>query len=145
MSSPGLHSFLADSIHQFVDYKRALNRKYRCEAAALRLFDRYISEHGLRGWNATNSIVIERFLQSRPRTRPRSYNHLLGVLHRFFDWAVVQKLVTSNTVRETPRRNTGKRIPYLFDIKDAKRLLQVVRTFPDRSRAPHRSGAGQHG
>ncbi|MBZ5690172.1 MAG: tyrosine-type recombinase/integrase [Acidobacteriia bacterium] len=139
MSSPGLHSFLADSIHQFVNYKRALNRKYRCEAAALRLFDRYISEHGLTGWDATNSIVIECFLQSRPRTRPRSYNHLLGVLHRFFDWAVMQKFITSNPVMATPRRNTGKRIPYLFDINDAKRLLEVVRTFPNRSRAPHRA------
>lgn len=139
MSRPDLHSFLAESILYFVNYKQALNRKYRSETAALRLFDRFLLEHALTDWEAITSILIERFLQSRPRTRPRSYNHLLGVIHRFFDWAVMQKFITSNPVMVAPRRNTGKRIPYLFDINDAKRLLEVVRMFPDRSRAPHRA------
>ena len=59
------------------------NRKYRPEAAALRLFDEYLCEHAATGWNSVDSVLIESFLQSRPRSRPRSYNHLLGVLHRF--------------------------------------------------------------
>lgn len=139
MSISDLHSFLAESIRHFVSYKRALNRKYRCEAAALRLFDRYVLEHGLTDWDAINSILVDCFLQSRPRTRPRSYNHLLGVLRRFFDWAVMQEFITNNPVMATPRRSTGKRIPYLFDINDAKRLLEVVRRLPDRSRAAHRA------
>jgi site-specific recombinase XerD len=139
MSVADLHSPLAEPIRHFVDYKRALNRKYRPEAAALRLFDRYLCEHSVTGWNSIDSILIERFLQSRPRTRPRSYNHLLGVLHRFFDWAVVQRLVASNPVSATPHRDTGRRIPYLFDLNEAKRLLEVVRALPDRSRAPHRA------
>jgi integrase len=139
MSIADLHSALAEPICRFVDYKRALNRKYRPEAAALRLFDRYLCEHAATGWSAVDSILIEGFLQSRPRSRPRSYNHLLGVLHRFFDWAVVQRLVASNPVSATRRRDTGKRIPYLFDLTDAKRLLEAVGTLPDRSRAPHRA------
>ena len=132
-------SALAEPIRTFVDYKRALNRKYRPEAAALRLFDRYLCEHGATGWNSIDSVLIENFLRSRPRSRPRSYNHLLGVLHRFFEWAVVQGLVASNPVSATRRRDTGKRIPYLFDLNDAKRLLELARAFPDRSRAPHRA------
>ena len=83
MNLADFHSSLADPIRRFVEYKRALNRKYRPEAAALRLFDRYLSEHAISEWNSINSILIEHFLQSRPRSRPRSYNHLLGVLHRF--------------------------------------------------------------
>jgi site-specific recombinase XerD len=139
MNLADLHSTLAEPIRQFVEYKRALNRKYQPEAAALRLFDCYLSEHAATGWNSIDSILIEQFLQSRPRARPRSYNHLLGVLHRFFDWAVVQRLTTINPVTAARRRNTGKRIPYLFDLNDAKRLLEVVSTLPDRSRAPHRA------
>jgi site-specific recombinase XerD len=139
MSLTNLHSALAEPIRHFVNYKRALNRKYRSEAAALRLFDQYVGEHAATGWDSISSILIERFLQSRPRTRPRSYNHLLGVLRRFFDWAVVQGLVTASPIRSTPRRDIGQRIPYLFDLNDAKRLLEVVRTLPDRSRAPHRA------
>jgi site-specific recombinase XerD len=139
MNVASLHSALAEPIRRFVEYKRALNRKYRPEAAALRLFDRYLCEHSATGWNCIDSILIERFLQSRPRTRPRSYNHLLGVLHRFFAWAVVQRLAASNPVTATRRRDTGKRIPYLFDLNDAKRLLEVARTLSDRSLAPHRA------
>jgi site-specific recombinase XerD len=135
----GLHSALAEPIRTFVEYKRALNRKYRPEAAALRLFDGYLCEHAATGWNSIDSALIESFLQSRPRSRPRSYNHLLGVLHRFFEWAVVQGLVASNPVSAARRRDTGKRIPYLFDLNDTKRLLELVNTLPDRSRAPHRA------
>lgn len=139
MNVADFHSALAEPIRRFVEYKRALNRKYRPEAAALRLFDRYLCEHAATGWNSIDSILIERFLQSRPRPRPRSYNHLLGVLHRFFDWAVVQRLTASNPVVSARRRDTGKRIPYLFDLSDARRLLEVAGTLPDRSRAPHRA------
>jgi integrase len=45
----------------------------------------------------------------------------------------------NNPVNATRRRDTGKRIPYLFDLNDAKRLLELARAFPDRSRAPHRA------
>lgn len=135
----GFQSALAQPICSFVEYKRALNRKYRPESAALRLFDGYLCEHDATGWSSINSVLIEDFLQSRPRSRPRSYNHLLGVLHRFFEWAVLQGFIASNPVKATRRRDSGKRIPYLFDLNDARRLLELVRTLPDRSRAPHRA------
>jgi site-specific recombinase XerD len=139
MKVASLQSVLAEPIGQFVEYKQALNRKYRPEAAALRLFDRYLCEHAVTGWNSIDGVLIEHFLQSRPRRRPRSYNHLLGVLHRFFDWAVVQRLIARNPVSAAPRRNTGNRIPYIFDLNDAKRMLQAASTLPSRSRAPHRA------
>jgi site-specific recombinase XerD len=136
MNLVDLHSALADPIRQFVEYKRTLNRKYGPEAAALRLFDRYLCEYAVSGSDSIDSVLIERFLQSRPRSRPRSYNHLLGVLHRFFDWAVVQRLVASNPVKAARRRDTGKRIPYLFDLSDARHLLEAVSKLSDRPRAP---------
>ena len=104
MKDADLRSALAESIRRFVEYKRALNRRYRPEAAALRLFDRYLYENNITEWDGIDSISTERFLQSRPRTRPRSYNHLLGVLHRFFDWAVVQRLVANNPVTAARHR-----------------------------------------
>ncbi len=51
----GFHSTLAEPIRTFVEYKRALNRKYRPEAAALGLFDRYLCEHDQR--DGVRSIV----------------------------------------------------------------------------------------
>ncbi len=138
MRSPEWRSGLAEAIQQFVAYKRALNRKYRTEAAALRLFDRYLCENNSGGPDEIDSFVIDQFLQSRPRARPRSYNHLLGVLHCFFEWAVVQGLARHNPVVARRRRDIGKRIPFLFDLNGARRLLAVARSLPSRSRAPHR-------
>ena len=92
----------------------------------LSLFDRYLCEHGIRDRAEVTSEFIDAFLASRPRTRPRSYNHLLGVLRRFFDWAVLQRLIDRNPVTGRPRRETSKRLPCLFDLAAAKRLLALV-------------------
>jgi site-specific recombinase XerD len=83
-------------------------------------------------------LDIDRFLASRPRSRPRSFNHLLGVLHRFFDWLMMQDLVDANPVLASTRRNTGQRIPYLFNLDQARKLLEIARQLPDRPRGWHR-------
>lgn len=139
MNSPSFHSSLAGPFSNFVQYKQALNRKYRTEAAALQLFDRYLSEHRVAGWESIDHILIDDFLKSRPRARPRSYNHLVGVLRRFFAWAIVQRLTRCNPVNTKLRRETSQRIPYLFNLSDARHLLELVRSLPDWSRAPHRA------
>lgn len=136
---PAFQSAFADPLCRFVQYKRALNRKYRTEEAALRLFDSYLYEHSTASWENITSAVIDDFLKSRPRTRPRSYNHLVGVLHRFFSWAVMQRLIGKNPVTARPRRDSGQRIPYLFDLHDATRLLKVARELPDNPRTPQRA------
>src|ERR1039458_4474795 len=112
MNLPDFQSSLADPIRQFVQFKQALNRKYRTEAAALRLFDAYLCKHNATDWQAIGSAMINDFLKSRPRAKPRSYNHLLGVLDRFFAFAITQQWVLQNPVTARPRRNTGNRIPY---------------------------------
>jgi site-specific recombinase XerD len=139
MKSPSFHSVLAEPLSNFVQYKQALNRKYRSEAAALYLFDRYLSERHITGWESVDKILIDEFLKSRPRTRPRSYNHLVGVIRRFFAWAVVQELIPRNPVIAKPRRETADRIPYLFNLSDAKRLLELVRSLSDKSIGSHRA------
>src|SRR3974377_2295593 len=118
MDCDSLQIRVAERIRHFVQYKQALNRKYRPEAAALRLFDRYLHEQAVTGWDSIDDALIDRFLQSRPRRRPRSYNHLLGVIPRFFNWAVVQGLIARNPVSAARRRDTGKRIPYIFNLND---------------------------
>lgn len=136
---PDLHSVLADPIRIFVAYKQALSRKYHTESSALRLLDRYLAEHGIASWEQIDVHVIDGFLSSRPRSRPRSYNHLLGVIHHFFEWAILHELTKCNPVTARPRRETSRRIPYLFSLDDAKRLLEVARGLEDQNLAPHRA------
>lgn len=106
---------------------------------ALRLFDRYLSEQGITDWSAVTNEVIEAFLASRPRHRPRSYNYLLGVLRRFFDWAVMQRWINRNPVVARPKREASKRLPYLFDLTMARRLLEVAKSLPDTPKGSHRA------
>ena len=135
----GLQSALAQPIADFLQYKQSLNKKYLTETLALRLFDRYLFEQGVSDWQAITSIVIDAFMASRSRHRSRSYNHLLGVLRRFFDWAILQRWINQNPVVERPKRETGKRLPYLFDLTMARRLLVVASGLPDKPKGPHRA------
>ena len=129
----------AQPITDFLQYKQALNKKYQTETLALRLFDRYLFEQGITGWQAITSSVIDAFMASRSRHRPRSYNHLLGVLRRFFDWVVLQRWINQNPVVQRSKRETNKRLPYLFDLTTARRLLDVVSGLPDTPKGPQRA------
>ena len=109
MITPIFYSILAEPLAQFVQYKRALNRKYHTEEAALPLLDCYLSEHAIVSWEAIDSELIDPFLKCLRRARPRSYNHLGGVPHRFFASAVLQRLTTQNRIF-CPRRPGRVRI-----------------------------------
>jgi len=134
-----LRSLLAGPIGAFLQYKTALGCKYKTEAAALHLLDGFITNQRVVALDQINPRLIDAFLASRPRAHARSYNHLVGVTRRFFAWALVQGLVERNPVNACPRRNTGQRIPYLFSLAEAQRLLEAARSMRTRPKAPHRA------
>jgi site-specific recombinase XerD len=138
MNSPYFQSFLATFLDTFVQYKRALNRKYCADVAVLQLFDRYLSNRPIARWQGIDSASIDDFLESRHRVSSGSYNHLLGILRRFFAFAVMQGWIQQSPVTARARPNIGGRIPFLFDLEAAKRLLAVARGLPERSMARHR-------
>ncbi len=74
----GFTSILADGIQAFLEYKRAIKRKFRSEEMTLRLLDRYLVEHQINTLTSITPLLIEGFINSRPRKQPRSYNHLLA-------------------------------------------------------------------
>lgn len=129
---------LGEAMRRFVEHKRALNRKYLAEERALRLFGKYLEQQAVSGWQQVDSSLIERFLQSRKRSSPRSFNHLLGVLRQFFSWAVSQRLTDSNPATCRPQPQTSRRIPYLFGLREMRALLAAARQLPDNSRAKRR-------
>lgn len=134
----GWASPLADPIRQFLAYKRALARRFQVEEKALRLLDRYLVSYGVRSLTQVSPEVLESFLASRPRTTARSYNHLLGTVARLFQWLVDQGLLERSPLRAQPRRQTTHRLPFLFDLPTARRLLEVAEQLPDNPRAPLR-------
>jgi len=122
---------LADGIAQFLAHKRVLGRRYETEAYALRLFDRYLVERRVDALRAITPELIAAFLTSRPRHCPRSFNHLLGVLHRLFDWLVAREIVARSPVRSPTRRAGAARIPFIFAPEPARRLLDLAAGLPD--------------
>lgn len=134
----GWASPLADPIRQFLAHKRALARRFQVEEKALRLLDRYLVACGVPTVAQISPEVLDAFLASRPRTTPRSYNHLLGTVARLFRWLVAQGLLERSPLRARPRRQTAQRRPFLFDPPTARRLLDVAERLPDNPRAPLR-------
>lgn len=125
-------------IEQFLAHRRALGRKYHSEERELCLLVRFADERRLRRLDQLTSARLDEFLASRPRSRPRSFNHLLGVVACLLDWAVAQELLEASPLRAHRRRVTSARVPFLFDAAQARRLLNAAAALPDNSRATQR-------
>jgi len=134
----GFTSVLADGIQAYLEYKRAIKRKFWNEEMVLRLLDRYLVEHQINTLTCITPLLIEGFIGSRPRKRPRSYNHLLGVTRCFFDWLVVQERLARSPVQIKAKRATAQLQPYLFSPDQVKRLLELAARLPDQPKGPDR-------
>lgn len=130
-ATEGFASALANGITRFIEHKRVLGRRYETEVYALRLFDRYLVERRVDAIDSITPELIEAFLASRPRHRPRSYNHLLGVLQRLFGWLVARDIVTRSPVRSATRRAGAARLPFIFAPEQARELLHLAARLRD--------------
>ena len=126
------------TVSRFVDHKRAVGRKYESEEAALRMLVRFAEERDAGQLEQVTPALLDDFLASRSRPRPRGFNHLLGVVRRLLDWAVARELLEASPLRTRPRRETAKRIPFLFDTTQARQLLDAAAALPDCTQAPLR-------
>ncbi|MGH3569842.1 MAG: tyrosine-type recombinase/integrase [Pseudonocardia sp.] len=130
---------LATATAEFLAHKRALGRKYQTEEATLRLLLAFTDQHGVADLRELTPGLIDAFLASRPRARARSFNHLVGILGCFLDWALTQQRLRTSPLRRTRRRReTAQRLPFLFDIVAARQLLEGAAALPDNPRATGR-------
>ncbi len=129
---------LANSIKAFISYKRALGKKYFTEEKNLRLLDRYLVEKKIVHINDITPDIIDSFLVSRPRKRARSYNDLVGILNRFFNWLVVQEIISLSPLKARRRRDTDEQIPCIIDTTQARQLFEAASCLADSSNAPMR-------
>jgi integrase len=135
---------LASAIVDFVAHKRALGRKYRTEEATLRLLLAFSGQHGVEDLNQLTPRLLDELIASRPRKRARSFNNFVGTLGCFLDWAVTQQRLDASPLHRIRRRETDQRLPFLFDIVQARQLLEATAALPDNPRATGR-GPTYHG
>jgi integrase len=126
---------LESAVERFLTHKRALGRKYASEENELRLLVRFAGEHRVGSVGGLTPALLEDFLASRPRSRPRSFNHLLGVVRCLLDWAVTHELLEASPLQARPRRVTSAYVPFLFDVSQVRRLLDAAAGLPDNPRA----------
>ena len=107
----------------------------------MRLLERFAGECRVWRLDQLTPGLLDEFLASRPRSRPRSFNHLLGVVAGLMDWAVAQELLEASPLRARRRRVTSARVPFLFDAAQARRLLDAAAALPDNARAAQRGPA----
>ena len=129
---------LVSVIEQFLAHRRALGRKYHSEEAELRLLVRFANERRVRRPDQLTAALLNEFFASRPRSRPRSFNHLVGVVACFLDWAVAQEVLEASPLRTPRRRVTAARVPFIFDAVQARRLLDAAAALPDNPSAAQR-------
>src|SRR5260370_8258962 len=65
--------------------KVPVSRRYDVEDKVLRMFDGYLNTAGIMTLAEITPAALDAFFLSRPRTRPRSFNHLVGVVSRLFE------------------------------------------------------------
>lgn len=128
----GFQGVLGPDIEQFLAHKRSLRRRYDNEEKTLTLFDDYLVAHRIGDLAALTPTLIDQFLLSRPRARPRSYNHLRGTLARLFAWMMGQGRLEATPVQSPPRRSRYQRTPFIFDAANARRLFAVAQALSDK-------------
>ena len=125
-------------VDQFLAHKRTLGRRYDSEEAELELLVRFAEEHHVDRLDQLTAALLDEFFASRPRSRPRSFNHLLGAVRGLLDWAVTYEMLQTSPLRTQRRRTTNARIPFVFDLAAASRLLDAAAALPDNERARQR-------
>jgi hypothetical protein len=113
--SPRFRSFLRPDIEQFLAHKRSLGRRYDVEEKSLALLDAYLLKNHIGSLRKVTPAVVDRFLLSRPRPRPRSYNHLRCTLGRLFSYLVARRKLAQTPLQSPPRRGRYQRTPFIFD------------------------------
>jgi hypothetical protein len=105
---------VACAVERFVAHKRAHGRKYHSEARQLALLVRFAAGHDVSCLSELTPALLEDFLASRPRSHPRSFNHLLGVVRGLLDWAVTWQLLEASPLqarRRQPRPAQSRQQP----------------------------------
>jgi hypothetical protein len=131
---PDPSGVMAPHISAFLNHKRALNRKYDVEDKALRLLDRHLNKVGIKTLAEITPEILDTFFLGRPRNRPRSFNHLVGVVGRLFEWMVEHDIVDRSPVTTRLRRPGRTRTPCIFDLSMAQRLVDIAAGLTDTNK-----------
>ena len=129
---------LADSIELYLSHKHALGKELATVGPMLFLLDRFLVEQRVAELRQITAAHIDAFVASRSRRSPRSYNGLIGAIRGPLDWMVVHEVLPESPLRCEARRVIPSQRPFLFNLDQARRLLEVAEQLPSNPRAQTR-------
>jgi integrase len=129
---------LADSIELYLAHKRSLGKELAKAEPMLLMLDGNLLAQGVVELPQITAAHIDAFVASRPRRSPRSYNGLVGTIRGLLEWMVVHEVLPESPLRCETRRVTPPRRPFLFNVEQARRLLEVAEQLPSNPRAQTR-------
>lgn len=132
---------LAKSIDRYLAHKRSLGKQLVKTEAMLHMLDGFLLAHEIAEVDRITPSHLDDFVASRPRHTPCSYNLLIGMIRRLFDWMVVHEILNESPFRCARRRVTATRRPFLFNQEQARNLLDLALQLPSNSRAQNRGEA----
>ncbi len=133
------HSVLSEGMEKYLVHKRAIGRRFRTEENVFHILDRYLLREQISSAQQITPELLDSFLLSRPRKSPRGYNHLLSTIRGLFQWLVQQGFLSRVPIEAKPKRRTAERLPFIFDVVAARRLLEVAGRLPHHPRVPLRA------
>ncbi len=129
---------LANSLSLYLAHKRALGKRLEKTEPTLRLLDDHLAEQEIGDLSQITAAHLEGFLNSRPRRSARSYNELLGMVRRLFDWLVRQEKLAASPLQCSPRRVPSGPRPFLFSPDQIRCVLDLARQLRRNPRVPDR-------
>lgn len=132
---------LAEAIDRYIAHKRSLGKQLVKTEPMLHMLDGYLPRRGITDADQITPSSLQEFVMSRPRHTPRSYNQLLGMIRRLFNWMVAHEVLYESPFRCKQRRAVATRRPFIFNPEQARNLLDAALQLPDNSRAQDRGNA----
>lgn len=132
---------LAEAIDRYIAHKRSLGKQLVKTEPMLHMLDGYLLRRGITDADQITPSSLEEFVMSRPRHTPRSYNQLLGMIRRLFNWMVAHEVLYESPFRCRQRRAVATRRPFIFNPEQARNPLDAALQLPDNSRAQNRGNA----
>lgn len=132
-------SVLREGMEKYLTHKRAVGRRFHTEENVFHILDRYLVQERISVLEQITPELLDAFLLSRPRKRPRSYNHLLCTIRGLFHWLVQQGVLPRVPLDARPKRRSAERLPFIFDAVAARRLLELAGGLPENPRLPRRA------
>ena len=129
---------LAESIDRYLAHKRSLGKQLVKTEPMLRMLDGYLLAREIAEVDQITTSHLEDFVASRPRHTPCSYNQLIGMIRRLFDWMVAHEVLHDSPFHCKMRRATATRRPFLFNPEQARSLLDAALQLPSNPRAQNR-------